>query len=75
MSRAMRPSPDTRDDDLPPALSSLWRTLKLGYRAEPFLLVVSFGRTLRALELDPGVTTDGAWLLQGGGLQVFEIRQ
>src|SRR3954454_23915298 len=31
-----------RDDDLPPALQSLWRSLKLGYQAEPKLLVVSF---------------------------------
>lgn len=29
-------------DDLPPALPSLWRTLKLGYRAEPRLLLASF---------------------------------
>jgi ATP-binding cassette subfamily B protein len=33
-------------DDLPPALSSLWRTLKLGYRAEPRLLGASFAMTL-----------------------------
>src|SRR4051794_19983791 len=35
-------------DELPPALSSLWRSLKLGDRAEPKLLVVSFGMTLLA---------------------------
>ncbi len=29
-------------DDLPPALSSLWRSVKLGYRAEPRLLSASF---------------------------------
>jgi len=28
----MKPS---ANDDLPPALSSLWRTVKLGYHAEP----------------------------------------
>ena len=39
------PDPSPRDD-LPPALSSLWRTLKLGYRAEPRLLSVSFAMTL-----------------------------
>ena len=39
------PDPSTRDD-LPPALSSLWRTLKLGYRAEPRLLGASFAMTL-----------------------------
>ncbi|HEY2734111.1 MAG TPA: ABC transporter ATP-binding protein [Polyangiales bacterium] len=33
-------------DDLPPALESLWRMLKLGYRAEPMLLVSSLGMTL-----------------------------
>jgi ATP-binding cassette subfamily B protein len=32
----------SRSDDLPPALSSLWRTVRLGYRAEPRLLVASF---------------------------------
>jgi ATP-binding cassette subfamily B protein len=36
------------DVELPPALASLWRSLKLGYRAEPRLLVVSFGMTLFA---------------------------
>jgi ATP-binding cassette subfamily B protein len=35
-------------DELPPALQSLWRSLKLGYRAEPFLLVVAFSMTLLA---------------------------
>jgi ATP-binding cassette subfamily B protein len=30
------------DDDMPPALPSLWRMLRLGYRAEPKLLVASF---------------------------------
>ena len=29
-------------DDMPKALPSLWRTVKLGYRAEPRLLVASF---------------------------------
>jgi len=29
-------------DDLPPALSSMWRVLKLGYRNEPWLLVAAF---------------------------------
>jgi ATP-binding cassette, subfamily B, bacterial len=30
-------------DELPPALQSLWRTFKLGYRAEPKLLAASIG--------------------------------
>src|SRR2546427_4995867 len=35
-------------DDLPPALSSMWRALKRGYEAEPSLLVVAFGLSLLA---------------------------
>jgi ATP-binding cassette subfamily B protein len=33
-------------DDLPPALPSLWRTVKLGYRAEPRGLMLAFGMTV-----------------------------
>ena len=33
-------------DDLPPALNSLWRTIRIGYRAEPKLLLVSFAMTV-----------------------------
>ena len=40
----MKSSPD----DLPPALASLWRSLRLGYQAEPLLLVVSFVMTTTA---------------------------
>jgi ATP-binding cassette, subfamily B, bacterial len=35
-------------DDLPPALSSMWRALKRGYQAEPLLLSVAFGLALLA---------------------------
>ena len=35
-------------DALPPALSSMWRALVRGYRAEPWLLGVSFGLSLLA---------------------------
>jgi ATP-binding cassette subfamily B protein len=35
-------------DDLPPALSSMWRALKRGYEAEPRLLVVAFALSLLA---------------------------
>src|ERR687897_3878652 len=42
--RAARPVPD----DLPPALSSMWRLCKLGYRHEPGLLVASFLLSLAA---------------------------
>ncbi|MBV9951230.1 MAG: ABC transporter ATP-binding protein, partial [Acidimicrobiia bacterium] len=40
----MSPSPD----DLPPSLPSLWRMVRIGYRAEPKLLVASFAMTLFA---------------------------
>lgn len=36
----------TKGRDLPPALPSLWRTFRLGYRAEPRLLAVSLGLAL-----------------------------
>ena len=48
-----------RDDDLPPPLESLWRMLKLAYRIEPRLLVVSFVMTL-ALALPASLI--GLWL-------------
>jgi ATP-binding cassette subfamily B protein len=35
-------------DDLPPALSSMWRLCKLGYRHEPGMLLASFGLALLA---------------------------
>jgi ATP-binding cassette subfamily B protein len=35
-------------DDLPPALPSMWRALKRGYEAEPWLLSVAFGLSLLA---------------------------
>ena len=33
-------------DDMPPALQSMWRTIRLGYRAEPHLLAVSLAMML-----------------------------
>jgi hypothetical protein len=42
--RAARPVPD----DLPPALSSMWRLVRLGYRHEPRWLVWSFLLSLAA---------------------------
>ncbi len=33
-------------DELPPALASLWTTVRIGYRAEPRLLLVSVGVTI-----------------------------
>jgi ATP-binding cassette, subfamily B, bacterial len=52
----MTSSPDGARDDasdaahhgLPPSLSSMWRLVKLGYRAEPMLLVFAFGMVLLA---------------------------
>jgi len=41
MSPSERHAP--RPTDLPPALPSLWRTFRLGYRAEPALLAISLG--------------------------------
>ena len=38
----MTSSPSTMRDDLPPALSSMWRLCKLGYRNEPALMLVAF---------------------------------
>jgi len=35
-------------DDMPPAWSSMWRALKRGYEAEPWLLSVAFGLSLLA---------------------------
>ncbi len=40
--------PPPRDDELPPALSSMWRLCKLGYRHEPALMGVAFALALLA---------------------------
>ncbi|MEX2293321.1 MAG: ABC transporter ATP-binding protein [Acidimicrobiales bacterium] len=45
----MKPSAErTVDDDLPPALSSMWRLCRLGYRHEPRLMFVALGLSLLA---------------------------
>jgi ATP-binding cassette subfamily B protein len=46
----MKSSPDKRRglDDLPPALSSMWRLCKLGYQHEPAMLLASFTLVLLA---------------------------
>ncbi len=44
----MPPPVKNTANDLPPALSSMWRALKRGYEAEPRLLSVSFGLSLLA---------------------------
>ena len=38
----MTSSPETKLDALPPALSSMWRLCKLGYRHEPRLMMATF---------------------------------
>ena len=38
----MTSSPEAVRDDLPPALSSMWRLCKLGYQHEPALMLVAF---------------------------------
>src|SRR5580658_1478248 len=40
--------PKKRTDDLPPAMSAMWRALKRAYQAEPRLLPVSLGLSLLA---------------------------
>jgi ATP-binding cassette subfamily B protein len=53
-------------DDLPPALASMWRLLKLGYRHEPGMLVASFALSLLAALPDALLAL---WLmLLGNGL-------
>src|SRR5262245_55263902 len=46
----MTSSPDTRTkaNALPPALSSMWRLCKLGYRHEPYLMLMAFSLALLA---------------------------
>jgi ATP-binding cassette, subfamily B, bacterial len=48
MSSLRDPSTRRRDDDLPPAVASIWRMLRLGYQSEPKLLVAAFGLTVLA---------------------------
>lgn len=54
------PSPD-----LPPALSSLWRTLRFGYRVEPRLLVLSLIMVLFTAIPDALVALWLKWLTDG----------
>ena len=62
----MTSSPDAGRDDLPPALSSMWRLCKLGYQHEPSLMLVAFGLSLLAALPDALIAV---WLkLVGDGL-------
>lgn len=53
----MNPSPP----ELPPALPSLWRSMKLGFRVQPLLLVVSGLTTLGAAVPDALFAVGFAW--------------
>src|SRR5258707_1350471 len=44
----MPPFKRLRNDDMPPALSSMWRALKRAHQSEPRLLAVSFGLSMLA---------------------------
>lgn len=66
------PSPDAAaphttvpGDELPPALSSMWRLCRLGLRHEPWLMVVSFVLALLAAVPDSLLALLLAWLGDG----------
>src|SRR5215217_5654147 len=47
MTSSLEPSsPENRRDEMPPALSSMWRLCKLGYQHEPALMSFAFGLAL-----------------------------
>src|SRR5438309_2049923 len=52
-------------DDLPPALPSMWRVLKLGYRNEPWLLAAAFGLSQIAA-LPDALLAPWGWILRLG---------
>ena len=55
-------------DELPPALSSMWRLCKLGYRHEPALMLVAFVLSLLSALPD-------ALMARGGRYQtMFELQ-
>src|SRR6187402_1116862 len=70
----MTSSPDKkavdRFDQLPPAMSSMWRLCKLGYRHEPRLMLVAFGLSQLAALPDALL----AWWLMLLGNGVLEQR-
>ncbi len=69
----MRPSPEPgaqrrareAGDDLPPALSSMWRLCKLGYRHEPGLMLAAFVLSQLAVLPDALLALLLKWLGQG----------
>src|SRR5437870_439192 len=52
-------------DDLPPALSSMWRLCKLGYRHEPGLMLAAFALSQLAVLPDALLALWLKWLGQG----------
>ncbi len=66
----MMPSPKTDPglEPLPPALRSMWRLCKLGYRHEPHLMLVSFALSQLAA-LPDALLALWLWLLGKGVLQ------
>src|SRR5271170_1045117 len=62
----MSPSPEL--EPLPPALSSMWRLCKLGYRHEPRLMIVSFVLSQLAA-LPDALLALWLWLLSKGVLE------
>src|SRR4029453_5967780 len=57
----------TKSNDMPPALSSMWRLCKLGYRHEPGLLLAAFLLSLLA-GLPDALVAGWIGLLGDGGL-------
>jgi ATP-binding cassette, subfamily B, bacterial len=64
----MTPSPETDLAPLPPALSSMWRLCKLGFRREPRLMFLSFALSQLAA-LPDALLALWLWLLSKGVLQ------
>ncbi len=61
----MRRSTERTGDDLPPTLWALWRTLRIGYRAEPRLLLVAFAMNVVSSLPDPLIALWLAGLVDG----------
>jgi len=70
--RAQDAAAPTVRDDLPPALSSMWRLCKLGYRHEPGLMLVAFGLAL--LSALPDALLALLFKLLGEGVLARDLR-
>src|SRR6266516_6423292 len=62
---ADKPRARNAGDDLPPALSSMWRLCKLGYRHEPGLMFAGFVLSQLAVLPDALLALLLKWLGQG----------